>query len=547
MNRSRQQRRHHPRVAGVVDDAGREGARVVAHESLLREIRTWQHGRYRGAPVTIHCHDHDAVLYRDIADLALALAGNRRRTWVDRHGRELAGAGVVRAAGRILREVLWSAPGAIRRHRRIVREVGAPAAPPAVGSHPHRVLYIRSDPFFGIEAGGSVGHIAGVVGGLRRDGHRVEVVSSDVLPGVPADEHFREITPVYEPIRNIPDLAWLEYHDQLLGAITANWERWRPDLVYHRYTLFSHVGLRLRARFRVPYICEYNGSLVWIARHWDGRRLLLERLADRIEALNLRQADLVVVVSDPLRDDAVRRGADPARVLVNPNGVDADRYSPAVSGADVRGRYGLEGRLVVGFIGTFGPWHGAEQLVEAAARLGDGSRDVRFLLIGDGVRMPEVRRRIAESGLGERVILTGLVPQEEGPAHLAACDILASPHVPNPDGSPFFGSPTKLFEYMAMGRPIVASALGQIAEVIEHGRTGWLVPPGDAEALARAIESMARDAELRSRLGQAARREAELRYTWDAHVRRILGALRNLRTRAAAPPEIAPDRRHAIG
>src|SRR5690606_10386345 len=161
-----------------------------------------------------------------------------------------------------------------------------------------------------------------------------------------------------------------------------------------------------------------------IARHWDGRRLLLERLADRIEALNLRQADLVVVVSDPLRDDAVRRGADPARVLVNPNGVDADRYSPAVSGADVRGRYGLEGRRVVGFIGTFGPWHGGEQLVEAAARLGDGSRDVRFLLIGDGVRMPEVRRRIAESGLGERVILTGLVPQEEGPAHLAACDIL---------------------------------------------------------------------------------------------------------------------------
>src|SRR5207237_125725 len=80
-----------------------------------------------------------------------------------------------------------------------------------------------------------------------------------------------------------------------------------------------------------------------------------------------------------------------------------------------------------------------------------------------------------------------LVPQDDGPEHLAAADLLVSPHVTNPDGTPFFGSPTKLFEYMAMGRPIVASDLEQIGQTLEHGRTAWLVPPGDVEALADAM------------------------------------------------------------
>jgi glycosyltransferase involved in cell wall biosynthesis len=108
---------------------------------------------------------------------------------------------------------------------------------------------------------------------------------------------------------------------------------------------------------------------------------------------------------------------------------------------------------------------------------------------------------------------------------VAAFDLALAPHVPNADGSPFFGSPTKLFEYLAAGKPVVASRLGQIAEVIEHGVNGWLVPPGDAEALAAAVTALAGDPALRERLGRAARAGAAARHGWDAHVRRILDAL----------------------
>ena len=122
-------------------------------------------------------------------------------------------------------------------------------------------------------------------------------------------------------------------------------------------------------------------------------------------------------------------------------------------------------------------------------------------------------------------VRTGLVPQEEGPGYLAACDLLVAPHVPNADGTPFFGSPTKLYEYMAMGKGIVASALGQIAEVLEHDRTAWLVTPGSPESLAAGLKTLIDDPAHCARLGAAARDTAVSRHSWRRHTTRIVEAL----------------------
>jgi glycosyltransferase involved in cell wall biosynthesis len=123
-------------------------------------------------------------------------------------------------------------------------------------------------------------------------------------------------------------------------------------------------------------------------------------------------------------------------------------------------------------------------------------------------------------------ILTGLIPQEEGPDYLAACDILVCPHVPNPDGTRFFGSPTKLFEYMAMGKGIVASDLEQIGEVLEHNHTAWMVTPGDVESLMLGLKTLIDDRQLRNRLGEAARCEVVAKYTWSQHTQKIIDKLK---------------------
>jgi glycosyltransferase involved in cell wall biosynthesis len=226
----------------------------------------------------------------------------------------------------------------------------------------------------------------------------------------------------------------------------------------------------------------------------------------------------------------VARGIDPEKILVNPNGVDPERYSPEIDGSAVRSKYGLNGKIVIGFIGTFGKWHGAEVLAEAFGLLLEKHpryrETLRLLMVGDGVNMPLVRKAVERFHMAECCILTGLVPQEEGPGHLAACDMVASPHVPNPDGTPFFGSPTKLFEYMAMGKGIVASRLDQIGEILEHGRTAWMVEPGDVGSLVAGLEGLVEDEPLRKRLGEAARREAMEKYTWKEHTRKIIEKLR---------------------
>src|SRR4029077_16567837 len=217
------------------------------------------------------------------------------------------------------------------------------------------------------------------------------------------------------------------------------------------------------------------------------------------------------------------------RVLVNPNAVDPARYTPDLDGGVIRRRLGLEDRTVLGFISTFQPWHGAVVLARAFAALLERHAEyrhfVRLLMIGAGPELAEAKRVIDAARFAETVIFTGLVAQEEGPSYLAACDILVSPHVPNADGTPFFGSPTKLFEYMAMGRGIVASDLDQIGEVLDHGRTAWLVPPGEVDALADGLRRLIDDPELRGALGSAARREAVTRHTCREHTRRTIERL----------------------
>jgi glycosyltransferase involved in cell wall biosynthesis len=394
-------------------------------------------------------------------------------------------------------------------------------------------LYLRTDLSFGVRAGGSVAHIAGVVNELDAFTGPVVVLTTDDVPTLKPGLDVRQVAPRerFWNFRELPTFVLNEAFEAAAAAIAA-----RPAFVYQRYSLNNYAGIRIARRHAVPFVLEYNGSEIWMGRHW-ARALKHEPLSRRIEQVNLASADLIVVVSRAMRDEVVNRGIDPAAIFVNPNGVDAQRYRPDVDGAAIRARYGFGDKLVVGFIGTFGPWHGAEVLAHAFVKLlGDEPHRadrLRLLMIGDGARIAEARRILAEGGALGATVFTGLVPQHEGPAYLAACDVLASPHVNNPDGTPFFGSPTKLFEYMAMGRGIVASDLEQIGEVLAHRRTAWLVPPGDAVALAAGVRRLLDDRALRDTLGAAARAEAVARYTWREHTRRTIERLRDVVVPAA--------------
>jgi glycosyltransferase involved in cell wall biosynthesis len=388
-------------------------------------------------------------------------------------------------------------------------------------------IYLRTELSYNITAGGSVGHIAGVLNNLKEFGGQPIYVASDTMPTIAPEieQHIISPLPRYWDFWELPELAYNQvFYNECLRAIGNR----TASFVYQRYSLHNYAGLQLATELAVPFVLEYNGSEVWMGKHW-GKRLKYESLAERIELLVLQRADVVVVVSDVMKEELVGRGIKPDSILVNPNGVDTNVYSPSVDGNEIRKKLGVEGKTVIGFIGTLGPWHGAEVLVDAFGRLismyPEQRESLRLLLIGDGPKMGQVKQFMEQHHLDGTVLLPGLIPQKLGPQYLAACDILASPHVPNPDGSKFFGSPTKLFEYMAMGKGIVASSLDQIGDILEHDKTAWMVKPGDAGALVEGLRVLIDNKELRDRLGAGARNAAVARHTWVEHTRRIIQRL----------------------
>jgi len=378
-----------------------------------------------------------------------------------------------------------------------------------------RVLYLRSLFWLGLQGGGSVAHTAGVIGGLSQAGIDVHVVSSDRLPGVDVAVSVARPTSWFDGLlREAEELA---YNLTFFAAALRLARRVRPQALYQRHTAFNVVGAVLSRVLDVPFILEFNSSEVWKGQHWGG--LQLPAIAALVERTNLRAADQIVVVSQPLQTQLIAQGVPADRILVNPNGVDPSHFAAIDGGTEQRTRLGLSSTTVICFSGTFGVWHGIPVLAKAIPRVLAARPHARFLLLGDG----PLRHLV--DGLGERVLLPGLVPHATVPGYLAAADILVSPHGRQVDGGEFFGSPTKLYEYMAAGRPIVASGIGQIGQVLEHESTALLVPPDDPDALCAALVRLIDDPCLRVRLGEQARRRALAHHTWRHNADRLLAAL----------------------
>ena len=170
-----------------------------------------------------------------------------------------------------------------------------------------------------------------------------------------------------------------------------------------------------------------------------------------------------------------RRGWRRDGVVVVPNGVDTDRFTPGPADPRLRARLGLDGAFVVGWAGSFRSFHGLDTLLEAAAIAGRDIDDLHLLLVGDGLARPRSRPALAE--LGVRAVFTGTVPFTDIPDYMRAMDVatvLADP------AQPFHYSPVKLREYQACGRAVVASAVGEMQRELRDGETAAMVDAGDA-------------------------------------------------------------------
>jgi len=376
------------------------------------------------------------------------------------------------------------------------------------------VLYLRPVSGTNLNVGGSHTHTAGVIGAFADLGLDVHVITNVQPPfALRANVVIERQHPFPSLIREASDLAYnLRLARRAAGLTNAD----SVAFVYQRHAALSVAGYLVAVQLGVPLVLEYNASEAWARRHWGNNRLV--GLIRRLERIVLKHAALVVAVSEPLVDELRGLGIPDERIALAPNGVDPNLFDPtrvAHESAALRRRLGVApGQPLIGFLGTFGPWHGTTVLAEAIPRVLQGRPDARFLIVGEGSGRATFEASIAAAGDSHAVIMVGAIAHADVPGHLAACDILVSPHVPMPNGKRFFGSPTKLFEYMAMGKPIIASRLEQLERVLVDGRTARLVEPGSASDLADAILELSNDAHRATALGVSARLVACERHTW---------------------------------
>lgn len=410
-----------------------------------------------------------------------------------------------------------------------------------------KCLYLKPVLMYGIPSGGSVGHVAGVVNALLRRGTEVRLLSSVEQPSIEAAARQTVVSPA-GLVAFPSELNQLHFHRKFYARAEREVLEFRPDFLYARYCLDDLTVPRLRRKYDLPVVLEFNGSEVWVQKHW-GRPLRYQSLAERIERICLQSADLVVAVSEEVRKQALAAGVAAERILFYPNCIDPLIFDPQkhnLAAATIRKEFGIpEDADLFTFVGTFGLWHGTAVLAEAIRRLIDESsdwlrqRNVHFLFVGDGKEADRVRSALGPERGRPFVTMVGLQPQEKAPEFLAASDVLVSPHVPNPDGSPFFGSPTKLFEYMSMGKLIVASDLDQIGHVLrgwkpgdalpssaKQSDSGLLVEPGSVVDLIRGIrEAASMSPSERLARGRRARSHVLSAFVWERNVDSVLETL----------------------
>lgn len=303
-----------------------------------------------------------------------------------------------------------------------------------------------------------------------------------------------------------------------------------PDILHaHSPALNGLAALRVGKKFGLPVV--YECRAFWedaavdhgTSREWGVRY----RMTRALETKVFREADAVTTICEGLRNEIVERGVDGEKVTVIPNAVDIENFTTdAPKDAGLLDTLGLQGKVVLGFIGSFYAYEGIPLLLESMSLLRREIPNIALLLVGGGPQQEEIQTAVDKFGLGDCVVMPGRVPHEDVQGYYNLIDILAYPRMPMRLTD--LVTPLKPLEAMAQGRIVVASDVGGHKELIQHGKTGYLFKAGNAVALAETISLVVKNRGDWQGLRMAGRNFVEQERTWAASVDRyhsVYGAL----------------------
>ncbi len=391
-----------------------------------------------------------------------------------------------------------------------------------------RIAYVIADrgiPVFG-NKGASI-HVREMVNAFNTVGGHVTLVAARCGPQ--DDEVYADIVKVKTdqprvnsyPLEGCEKTRAREQHSMMLSdAIETrlmDLHGENPfDFIYERYCLFSTAGVRAARALNIPSIVEVNSPLLPEQQRY--RKLELVAEAQAVEREVFTTADAVATVSDEVCCYVASRGAPKNRTFVVSNGVDTKRFHPDIEPIQTTAE---SERFVVGFVGSLKPWHGIEVLLRAFRIVVQQNKNVHLLIVGDGPLRQWVEGFVSGAGIEDNVTMTGWVSYRQLPSLIQSMSVAVAPY---PELENFYFSPLKLYEYMALGKPVIASDVGQIKQIINDRDNGILIKPGDATALASRIAYLVNDSSSCAKLGACAR-ESVLNRTWINNAQRVLSII----------------------
>jgi glycosyltransferase involved in cell wall biosynthesis len=363
---------------------------------------------------------------------------------------------------------------------------------------------------------GAATQVRDIAAALTRRGHQVDLQFR--VPKQPGEN---------KQYLGLKKIGWARRYGHIPRILLRNFaflsrelqllDEFRPDVLLTVCSYINFSALLAARMRRVPMVLfieaplEYEYQLLFSQYH------RYPRLGRWLEGLNVRGARQVISISDILKGYLMRYGAPAQKIHVVPNGVDHQAFSPLQPDQELQSQWGLQNRLVIGYIGNFEFLGDLQRFFLSAQRLCAAHNQVIFFMVGEGRNKERIRQGAADFGLGERFLFPGGVPHTQVPRYLSLMDIVICPYR---EDYLFYNSSMKLLEYMATGKAVLAPALGQIKELVVDGYNGMLYEPGAPDAFERKLQELLGSGTL-PEMGINARKTIERNWTWDLQASRI--------------------------
>jgi glycosyltransferase involved in cell wall biosynthesis len=393
-----------------------------------------------------------------------------------------------------------------------------------------RILYHHRTQGKGVEGV----HIREMIMAWKCKGHSVEIVSP---PGVNFQEEARlDDSGFLKRInrhfsRYLPEIFFelveIIYNLYAYKSVLQKLKETPCDFIYERYAIFNWSVVKAAVQLRIPVIIEVNYTS--FTPLYRKRSRLLKPVAHKFDRWLFQNVDGIVVVSTYLKNHLINLGVDEKKITILTNAANPEVFSPKYSGIKVRERYGLNRKTVIGFVGGFYPWHGISLLLDAFELLFKDYNEAVLLLIGDGPMRRSLEKRISKLGLKNRVQFIGYVSHNQLPEYIAAFDIAVMPN------SNEYGSPMKIYEYMAMSKPVVAPSFVPLKDGINHSVEGLLFEPENTDELVHCLEKLIIDPSLRVRMGKYGRKRILTIHNWDNNAESVIIFLKELKGKTEEP------------